>query len=41
MPKKLDRCVSNLMKQGKSKKSAYAICNASIGSAKKTKKKGK
>ena len=30
MPKKLDRCVKKVMKQGKDKSSAYAICNASL-----------
>lgn len=30
MPKKLERCVSKVRKQGKDKSSAYAICNASI-----------
>lgn len=35
MPKKLDRCVKELMKQGKSESAAYAICNASINAKKK------
>ena len=39
MPKKLDKCVSAVMKQGKSESSAYAICNASLNKDKKTKKK--
>ncbi len=30
MPAKLDRCVKELMKQGKSKSSAFAICTASL-----------
>lgn len=30
MPKKLERCAQKLMAKGKPKKSAYAICNASI-----------
>ena len=40
MPKKLDDCLKKVMKQGKSKSSAYAICTASLG-LKKSKKKGK
>jgi len=40
MPEKLDRCVKKLMKQGKSKDSAFAICTASVMKDKK-KKKGK
>lgn len=39
MPKKLEKCVSAVQKQGKSTGSAYAICNASIGTTKKKKKK--
>ena len=35
MPKKLERCVMDVMKQGKNKSSAYAICNASLYSNKK------
>lgn len=35
MPKKLERCVASVMKQGKSESSAFAICNASINAAKK------
>lgn len=40
MPKggKLDRCVASVKKQGKKESSAYAICNASLGKSKKTKK---
>ena len=38
MGKKLDRCVSKVKKSGKSESSAYAICNASLGKTKKTKK---
>lgn len=30
MPAKLERCVQEVMKQGKSKESAYAICTASL-----------
>ena len=41
MPKALDDCVKKLMKQGKSESSAYAICTASLGLEKKTKKKTK
>lgn len=41
MPKKLDRCVKAVKKQGKSESASYAICNASIGAKKKkSKKKG-
>lgn len=43
MPKKLERCVLDVMKQGKTKSSAYAICTASLQKAgvikKATKKK--
>jgi hypothetical protein len=38
MPKKLERCVNDITKTGKSKSSAYAICTASLN---KSKKKGK
>lgn len=31
MPKKLDRCVKKVKKQGKDESSAYAICSASTG----------
>jgi len=41
MPAALDRCVKRLVKEGKSEKSAWAICNAARGKKKKTKKKGK
>jgi len=34
MPKKLDRCVSAVKKQGKSDSASYAICNASLGKSK-------
>jgi len=37
MPKKFDRCVLKVKKQGKSESSAYAICTAAT--KKKTKKK--
>lgn len=37
MPKKVHRCATKLMKKGKSKSSAWAICYA----AQKKKKKGK
>ena len=39
MPKKLEKCVSKVRKQGKSESSAYAICNAAIKPPKKPKKK--
>ena len=43
MPKKLERCVLDVMKSGKTKSSAYAICTASLQKAgvikKATKKK--
>mgnify|MGYP003333428755 CR=1 FL=1 len=46
MPKKLERCVTSVMKQGKSESSAYAICQSSLnkmkaanGTTTKTKKK--
>ena len=35
MPAKLDRCVKDVMKQGKNESSAYAICTASINQMKK------
>jgi hypothetical protein len=38
MPKKLERCVTDVIKTGKSKGAAYAICNATLN---KSKKKGK
>ena len=38
MPKKLERCVMDVTKTGKSKPAAYAICTASLN---KSKKKGK
>jgi hypothetical protein len=31
MPAKLDRCVKKVMKQGKDKSSAFAICSKSTG----------
>jgi len=31
MPKKLDRCVNKVKKQGKDESSAYAICSSSTG----------
>jgi len=31
MPAKMDRCVSKIMKQGKNKKEACAICSKSTG----------
>jgi hypothetical protein len=37
LPKKLDRCVKDVMAQGKSEESAFAICNAA-GAGKKKKK---
>lgn len=40
MPKKLERCVTDVMRTGKSKSASYAICTASImGKKNKTKKK--
>ena len=30
MPKKLDRCVKKVQATGKSKSSAFAICNAAL-----------
>ena len=41
MPKKLERCKTAVMKQGKSESSAYAICNAALNKGKKSSKKGK
>jgi hypothetical protein len=43
MPKKLERCVASVMKQGEKKNNAYAICQASIKKAAKgvKAKKGK
>lgn len=41
MPKKLDRCVAQVMKTGKKESSAYAICNASLNKNKKKPKKKK
>jgi hypothetical protein len=38
MPKKLERCVASVMKQGEKKNNAYAICQASIKKAAKAKK---
>jgi hypothetical protein len=35
MPKKLERCVADVIKTGKSESSAYAICTASLNKAKK------
>jgi len=35
MPKKLDKCVKKVKAKGKSKKSAFAICNASLKKGKK------
>jgi hypothetical protein len=31
MPDKIHRCVNQVMKQGKTESSAWAICNASLG----------
>jgi hypothetical protein len=39
MPKKLERCVKDVSKTGKSKSSSYAICTASLKKAKDKKKK--
>ena len=41
MPTKLERCVKDVMAQGKAKGAAYAICNASISQAKKANPKPK
>lgn len=41
MPKKLDRCVKQVQKQGKKESAAYAICNSSLSKSKDKKKKGK
>jgi hypothetical protein len=41
MPKKLDRCVSAVIKSGKSESSAFAICNAQMNAAKMANKKPK
>lgn len=41
MPAKLDRCVKKLKKKGKSSRSAWAICNASVMKNSKKKKKKK
>ena len=30
MPKKLERCVADVVKQGRTKSSAYAICTAAM-----------
>lgn len=38
MPKKLDRCVAQVKKQGKDTSSAYAICTNSMKKAKKANK---
>ena len=35
MPEKLDKCVQKLMSEGKSKSSAFAICNAQLKLGKK------
>lgn len=37
MPKKLERCVTQVLKQGKNKSSAYAICTAALKKGKKKK----
>jgi hypothetical protein len=39
MPKKLERCVTDVIKTGKSRSSAYAICTATLNKSKKTGKK--
>ena len=43
MPEKIDKCVEQLMKQGKDKDEAYAICTYSINKENKEmkRKKGK
>jgi hypothetical protein len=41
MPAKLKRCVEHVMKQGKPKSNAFAICVASTGQKPHKKKKGK
>jgi len=37
MPKKLERCVADVIKSMKSESSAYAICTASLNKTKKAK----
>lgn len=39
MPAKFDRCINAVIRSGKSKDSAYAICTASIKPGKKSGKK--
>ena len=39
MPKKLERCVKKIKKQGQDADSAWAICRDAINKAKKKKKK--
>ena len=41
MPKKLERCVADVMRTGKTESSAYAICQSSINKAKKANPKPK
>lgn len=38
---KFERCINDVMKGGKSKSSAYAICNVSVRGAKGSRKKMK
>lgn len=38
-PAKIDKCVKDVKKQGKSESSAWAICNAALGKKKKKKPK--
>ena len=38
MPKKMDRCVAQVKKQGKDKSSAYAICTSAMKKAQKATK---
>ena len=41
MPKKLERCVVDVMRTGKSESSAYAICQSSLNKTKKANPKSK
>lgn len=41
MPKKLDKCVKQVKKSGKSESSAWAICQSSVMGKGKSKKKKK
>jgi hypothetical protein len=41
MPKKLERCVTQVMATGKTESSAYAICQSSLNKTKKANPKPK